>query len=362
MAKRPDLNYIKISHPNYALFANVRSFAYICDMENQNKVLIYKSADGKTEVEVKLENESVWLTQKQVADLFGTQVPAISKHISNIVEDGELDALSTISKMEIVQKEGNRFVNRTVDHYNLDMIISVGYRVNSHVAVQFRIWATKLLKEYIIKGFAIDDDKLKGSKTNYFDELTERVRSIRTSERNFWLKVTDVFATSIDYDAKAPISQTFFASVQNMFHYAIHGHTAAELILKRVDAHKLNMGLGVWKGRKITKADVQVAKNYLTETELKRLNLLVEQYLSFAELQSLEQRPMYMRDWSEKLKGFFILNDKPILTNAGTVKAEVSKKKAIDEYQKYEKERQEKLGNQKSAKGNDVEDVGYTDV
>ncbi len=336
-------------------------------MENQNKILIYKSSDGKTEVEVKLENESVWLSQKQVADLFGTQVPAISKHISNIIEDGELDAISTISKMETVQKEGSRFVNRVIDHYNLDMIISIGYRVNSHIAVQFRIWATRLLKEYTIKGFVMDDARLSGSKNNYFDELTERVRSIRTSERNFWQKVTDIFATSIDYDSKAPISQTFFASVQNMFHYAIHGHTAAELILERVDSHKLNMGLAVWKSDKITKADVQVAKNYLTETELKRMNLLVEQYLSFAELQSLEQRPMYMKDWFEKLKGFFILNDKPILANAGKVKAEVSKKKAIDEYQKYEKERQEKLGTrigepQKSVNGNDIEDVGYTDV
>jgi hypothetical protein len=263
--------------------------------------------------------------------------------------------------METVQKEGNRLISRVLDHYNLDMIISIGYRVNSHVAVQFRIWATRLLKEYSIKGFVMDDDKLKGTKTNYFDELSERVRAIRTSEKNFWQKVTDIFVTSIDYDVKAEISKIFFASVQNMFHYAIHGHTAAELIVERVDAHKINMGLGVWKGDKITKADVQVAKNYLTETELKRLNLLVEQYLSFAELQSLEQRPMYMKDWYEKLKGFFILNDKPILVNAGKVKAEIGKKKAIDEYQKYEKERQEKLGNQISAKGNDIEDVGYTE-
>ncbi len=312
-------------------------------MENQNKVIIYKTTDGKVELDVKLENETVWLTQKQISDLFGTQVPAISKHISNIIEDGELDAFSTISKMETVQKEGNRFVNRVIDHYNLDMIISIGYRVNSHIAVQFRIWATKVLKEYTVKGFVMDDDKLKGTKPNYFDELADRVRSIRTSERNFWLKVTDVFATSIDYDSKSDISKMFFANVQNMFHYAIHGHTAAELIWERVDAHKVNMGLATWTGDKITKTDVQTAKNYLTELELKKLNLLVEQYLSFAELQSIEQRPMYMRDWFEKLKGFFILNDKPILMNFGKVKAEMSKKKAIDEYQKYEKERQEQL-------------------
>ena len=336
-------------------------------MENQNKILIYKSSDGKSQLDVKLENDTVWLTQSQMSELFQSTKQNIALHISNIYEDNELPQDSTVKEYLTVQKEGMREVKRSVLHYNLDVIISVGYRVKSIQAVQFRIWATDKIKEYIIKGFVMDDAKLSGNKHNYFDELAERVRSIRTSERNFWQKVTDIFSTSIDYNSKAPVSQTFFASVQNMFHYAIHGHTAAELILERVDADKLNMGLGVWKGDKITKSDVQIAKNYLTEIELKRLNLLVEQYLSFAELQSLEQRPMYMKDWFEKLKGFFILNDKPILANAGKVKAEISKKKAIDEYQKYEKERQEKLDNrigemQKSAKGNDVEDVGYTEV
>jgi hypothetical protein len=331
-------------------------------MENQNKIIIYTTTDGKVELDVKLENETLWLTQRQMADLFQKDKDTIGVHIKNIYEDGELDIKTTTDKYSVVQKEGNRNVSRVIDHYNLDVIISVGYRVNSHVGVQFRIWATNLLKEYSIKGFIMDDDRLKGTKTNYFDELSERVRAIRTSERNFWQKVTDIFATSIDYDVKAEISKIFFASVQNMFHYAIHGHTAAELIVERVDAHKINMGLGVWKGDKITKADVQVAKNYLTETELRRLNLLVEQYLSFAELQSIEQRPMYMRDWYEKLKGFFILNDKPILANAGKVKAEIGKKKAIDEYQKYEKERQEKLGNQMSAKGNNIKDVDFTEL
>jgi hypothetical protein len=327
-------------------------------MENQNKIIIYKTTDGKVELDVKLENETVWLTQRQVSDLFGTQVPAISKHIQNIIEDGELESESTISKMETVQKEGNRFVSRIIDHYNLDMIISIGYRVNSHIAIQFRIWATRILKEYSIKGFVMDDEKLKGTKPNYFDELSERVRSIRTSEKNFWLKITDVFATSIDYDSKSDISKMFFGNVQNMFHYAIHGHTAAELIWERVDAHKINMGLATWTGGKITKSDVQTAKNYLTELELKKLNLLVEQYLSFAELQSIEQRPMYMKDWYEKLKGFFILNDKPILMNFGKVKAEMSKKKAIDEYQKYEKERQESLKNtDNNANYSDFEEI-----
>lgn len=331
-------------------------------MENQNKIIIYKSTDGKVEIDVKLENETVWLTQRQMSDLFQKDKDTIGVHIKNIYEDGELNPKTTTEKYSVVQKEGNRSVNREIDHYSLDMIISVGYRVNSRVAVQFRIWATNTLKEYIVKGFVMDDEKLKGTKTNYFDELAERVRSIRTSEKNFWLKVTDVFATSIDYDPKSDISKFFFAHVQNMFHYAIHGHTAAELIWERVDAHKVNMGLATWQGNKITKEDVKTAKNYLTEIELKKLNLLVEQYLSFAELQTIEQRPMYMKDWFEKLKGFFILNDKPILLDFGKVKAEMSKKKAIDEYQKYEKERQEKLGNNTSAKGNNIKDVDFTEL
>lgn len=331
-------------------------------MENQNKVIIYKATDGKVELDVKLENETVWLTLNQISDLFQKSKSTISEHINNVFESGELAKNSTVRNFRTVQKEGNRLVERDLDHFNLDLIISVGYRVNSHIAVQFRIWATNTLKEFIVKGFVMDDEKLKGTKTNYFDELAERVRSIRTSEKNFWLKVTDVFATSIDYDPKSDISKFFFAHVQNMFHYAIHGHTAAELIWERVDAHKVNMGLATWQGDRITKEDVKTAKNYLTEIELKKLNLLVEQYLSFAELQTIEQRPMYMKDWFEKLKGFFILNDKPILIDFGKVKAEMSKKKAIDEYQKYEKERQEKLGNSTSAKGNNIKDVGFTEL
>jgi hypothetical protein len=331
-------------------------------MENQNKIIIYKTADGKAEIDVKLDNETVWLTQSQMADLFQSTKQNVALHISNIFEDNELRQDSTVKEYLTVQKEGSREVKRTVLHYNLDVIISVGYRVKSIQAVQFRIWATDKIKEFIVKGFVMDDEKLKGTKTNYFDELAERVRSIRTSEKNFWLKVTDVFATSIDYDPKSDISKFFFAHVQNMFHYAIHGHTAAELIWERVDAHKVNMGLATWQGNKITKEDVKTAKNYLTEIELKKLNLLVEQYLSFAELQTIEQRPMYMKDWFEKLKGFFILNDKPILLDFGKVKAEMSKKKAIDEYQKYEKERQEKLGNNTSAKGNNIKDVDFTEL
>jgi len=269
----------------------------------------------------------------------------ISDHIEKIYADGELPQEGTNRKFRLVRVEGKREVEREISHYNLDMIISVGYKVNSKSAVNFRIWATQKLTEFIVKGFVVDDARLSGTKNNYFDELSERVRAIRVSERNFWLKITEVFKTSIDYDPKSEISKLFFANVKNMFHYAVHGHTAAELIWERVDAEKINMGLATWGGNRIRKEDVGTAKNYLTELELKKLNLLVEQYLSFAELQSIEQRPMYMKDWFEKLKGFFILNDKPILLNFGKIKAEISKQKAIDEYQKYEKQRQQHLEN-----------------
>ncbi len=314
-------------------------------MENQNKIILYKLPSGDFEIDVKLEDETVWLTQSQMAQLFQKDVRTMSEHIQKIYADEELSQSGTLRNFRIVQKEGKRDVERELSHYNLDMIISVGYKVNSKAAVGFRIWATKTLNEFLTKAFVIDDARLSGTKSNYFDELYQRVRIIRVSERNFWEKVTDVFATSIDYDKKSEISKNFFANIQNMFHYAIHGHTAAELIWERVDADKINMGLATWEGGKIHKEDVKTAKNYLTEIELKRLNLLVEQYLLFAELQSVEQRPMYMKDWHEKLKGFFILNDKPILLNYGKIKAEISKKKAVDEYQKYEKNRDSHLNN-----------------
>jgi hypothetical protein len=309
-------------------------------MDQQNKILLYTTLDGSPDLEVKLENETVWLTMMQMAELFGRDKSVISRHISSIYESGELMSEATVAKSATVQKEGNRMISREIVYYNLDMIISVGYRVNSFQGTKFRIWATQKLKEFIIKGFTMDDARLAGTKVNYFDELSQRVRSIRTSERNFWLKITAIFATSIDYHPNSEISRSFFANVQNMFHYAIHGHTAAELIVARVDCQKVNVGLATWKGDQIAAADVQIAKNFLTELELKRLNLLVEQYLSFAELQSLEQRPMYMKDWYEKLKGFFILNDKPILVHAGNIKASEGKQKALQEYQRYEKNRQ----------------------
>lgn len=314
-------------------------------MENQNKIILYKSPSGEFDIDVKLENETVWLTQSQMAQLFQTSPQNITVHLKNIFSEGELIETATCKDFLQVQKEGERLVNRRAKFYNLDVIISVGYRVKSFIAVNFRIWATQKLTEFIVKGFVVDDARLSGTKNNYFDELSERVRAIRTSERNFWLKVTGVFSTSIDYDKNTEISKLFFANVQNMFHYAIHGHTAAELMWERADSDKINMGLATWSGDKICKEDVHTAKNYLTELELKKLNLLVEQYLSFAELQSIEQRPMYMKDWFEKLKGFFILNDKPILTNYGKISAMVGKQKTNEEYQKYEKQRQEYLKN-----------------
>ena len=258
--------------------------------ENKGQILIYKTPTGATEIEVTLENETIWLTQKQMAVLFQKDSDTIGLHIKNVYQEAELQEYGTTEKYSVVQKEGSRNVKREVNFYNLDVIISVGYRVNSIQGTHFRIWATKQLKELMIKGFVIDDEKLKGTKSNYFDELYDRVRSIRVSERNFWQKIKDIFAFgSIDYESNSEIAQTFFATVQNMFHYAIHEHTAQELIKERADGQKENMGLKTWYGREITKQDTTIAKNYLTELELKRLNLLSDQFLSFAELQSLEK-------------------------------------------------------------------------
>ena len=248
--------------------------------ETPSDILIYQSEDGQTRVDVRLIDETVWLTQKWMAELFQKNVRTISEHIKNIFEEGELQPEATIRKFRIVQNEGNRDVERLIDFYNLDVIISVGYRVRSHRGTQFRIWATQRLKEYLIKGFMMDDERLKNpGRFDYFDELLERIRDIRASERRFYQKITDIYATSIDYDTNSEITRNFFASVQNKMHWAIHGHTAAELIAERADADKPNMGLTAWKGSVVRKGDVGVAKNYLTEQELSDLNLIVNQYL-----------------------------------------------------------------------------------
>lgn len=302
--------------------------------ENNNKVIIYNTEDGKTEIEVNLENETVWLSQAQMAELFQKEVSTISEHIKNIYEEGEL-----LEKSTIQAKSGNSEIGlvKPTKYYNLDVIISVGYRVKSLRGTQFRIWATQKLREYMVKGFVMDDERLADGrvKKSYFEEWEERIRKIRTSEANFYQKVRDVFATSVDYNPKSDYAQKFFATVQNKFHFAITGLTAAEIVAKRIDSQKENLGLTNWKGEIITRQQAQIAKNYLAELELKRLNLLVEQFLSFAELQSVERRVMYMKNWIEKLDGFLVLNDKEILKNSGTVSHSDMEKTVRKELEKF---------------------------
>lgn len=302
--------------------------------EKNNKIIIYNTEDGKTKIEVAVENDTVWLSQSQMSELFQKDVRTISEHIRNIYEEDEL-----AEKSSVQAKSGNSGIGlvKPTKYYNLDVIISVGYRVKSLRGTQFRIWATQKLKEYMIKGFVMDDERLSegGVKKSYFEEWEERIRRIRTSERNFYLKVTDVFATSADYNPKTDYAKKFFATVQNKFHFAITGLTAAEIITGRIDSKKDNLGLTNWKGEIITREQAQIAKNYLEELELKRLNLLVEQFLSFAELQSVEKRVMYMKDWVEKLDSFLILNDKKILENSGNVshlEMEKTVRKKLEEY------------------------------
>jgi hypothetical protein len=302
-------------------------------MATNGDIILYQTPEGETSIEVHLNNETVWLTQAQQAELFQKDVRTINEHIQNIYDEGELVRESTIRKFRIVRNEGTRQVARDVEHYNLDVIISVGYRVKSHRGVQFRVWATQTLREYIVKGFVIDDDRLSGKQANYFDELVERVRKIRTSEANFYAKVREIFATSIDYDRNSEYSKTFYATVQNKFHYAITGLTAAETIVKRVDGTKPKMGVVTTKGDEPTRQEAEIAKNYLEEIELKRLQLLVDQFLSFAELRSVEQQPMYMRDWIKRLDDFIVFNDKKVLRNAGSVSNERMKKVVSQEFE-----------------------------
>jgi len=313
------------------------------NLPDNGQILLYQTQDGKTGIQVTLKDETVWLTQNQMAELFQRDQSVISKHIKNIFKEGELEEKSNMHFLHIATSD------KLVTSYNLDVIISVGYRVKSHRGTQFRIWATRQLREYIVKGFVINDSRLADGQTNYFDELLERVRRIRTSERNFYEKVTDIFTTSIDYDPKTDYAKKFYATVQNKFHYAIHGHTAAELITKRIDSSKLNMGLTNWKGEIITGQDAKIAKNYLEELELKRLELLVEQFLSFAELRSVEKAPMYMTTWIKKLDGFLVLNEKQILRDAGTVSHKDMEKKVRDELKKYNEDNRLNLLDKKPA-------------
>ena len=309
-------------------------------MDNKGEILIYQSKQGTTKIDVRLKDETVWLNQAQLAELFQTDRSSIAKHIQNIYETDELQEDSTCAKIAQVQKEGNRNVKREILYYNLDMIISVGYRVQSHVATHFRIWATQQLKEYIIKGFVLDDERLKLARNNYFDELLARIRDIRSSEKLFYRKVCDIYATSIDYDTNTEITQQFFATVQNKFHWAIHAHTAAEIVKLRADATKPNMGLTNFPGEQIRKQDVVIAKNYLDEKELDQLNRIVNQYLEFAELQAMQRKPMHMKDWIEKLHSFLTLNDREILKHLGKISHDEAEEFALKEFEKYQKQLQ----------------------
>jgi len=311
---------------------------YMFKKNKNNQIIIYNTEDGQTKIEVKVKDETVWLSQKQIAELFDKDRKTITEHIQNVFKEGELVKSSVCRKFQHTAEDGKIY---SVGFYNLDVIISVGYRVNSLRGTQFRIWATQKLRDYIIKGFAMDDERLaKGQvKKTYFEEWEERIRKIRTSEANFYQKVKDVFATSADYNPKVDYAKQFFAIVQNKFHFAITGLTAAEIVSNRVDSAKDDLGLTNWKGEIITRKQAEIAKNYLQELELKRLNLLVEQFLSFAELQSVEQRVMYMKDWNKKLDGFLILNDKEILKGSGSISHLEMEKQVREQLEKYNKQK-----------------------
>ena len=307
-------------------------------MKEENEIIIYQSLDGNTKIDVRMESETVWLNQNQMAELFQTTRNNVTMHIKDCYDEGELEESSTSKDFLLVQKEGNREVKRNIKHYNLDVIISVGYRVKSHVGTKFRIWALAILKEYMIKGFAMDDERLEnlgGGK--YFEELLARIRAIRSSEKVFWRKVLEIYATSVDYDPKVETTIKFFKIIQNKMHWASHGKTAAELIYERVDAEKDFMGLSNWKGKLPTKSEVEIAKNYLAEKEIFILDRLVSAYLDFAEIQALEEKPMYMKDWIEQLDGFITLAKKDILTHSGKVSHDDAMEKAHNEYEKYKK-------------------------
>ena len=316
----------------------------------QGQFLVYRTEDGQTKVEVRLEGETAWLTQAHMAELFQTTVPNVSMHLRNIYAEGELQADSVVKEFLTTAADGKNYRTK---FYNLDAIISVGYRVKSAVATRFRIWATQKLREYIVKGFVLDDERLKNPDQpfDYFDELLRRIQDIRTSERRFYQKITDIYATSIDYDPTQPESIEFFQTVQNKLHWAITGQTAAEIIHARADAAKPNMGLTNWRGAKVRKDDVAIAKNYLDAGELAALNNLVEQYLVFAEGQAMRRVPMHMRDWITKLHAFLTINDRDILGHAGKISHQIATELAESEYDKFNRHRIAEM----DAAGNDFD-------
>ena len=298
--------------------------------------LFYQAEDGQTRLQVRLEGETVWLTQKAMAELFQKDVRTVNEHVQNIFSEKELHPDSVIRNFRITAADGKSY---DVAHYNLDVIISVGYRVKSHRGTQFRMWATQRLREYIVKGFALDDARLKREGGSYFDELLARIRDIRASERNFYQKIKDIYTTSLDYDPEAAITTDFFALAQNKLHWAVHGHTAAELIAERADSRKPNMGLTAWSGAKVRRQDVHVAKNYLNREEVELLNLIVSQYLDFAELQARTRKPMAMRDWARKLDDFLKVNDREILAGLGKVSAQLARETAEREFDRFDQTR-----------------------
>ena len=306
------------------------------EQQNNGNIILYQTEDGKSRIEVTLCNDTVWLTADQMAELFQRNKSTISRHIKNVFEDGELNPDSTVAFFATIQNEGNRSVERNLAYYNLDMIISVGYRVKSHRGVQFRIWATNVLREYLVKGFAMNDDLLKrAGGGNYFDELLSRIRDIRSSEKVFYRKILEIYALSIDYDPRTEATMLFFKTVQNKMHYSVHGHTAAEIIYERADAEKDFMGLTSWTGALPKRTDAEIAKNYLSSDELDTLNRIVSLYLDFAELQAKSHKPMYMKDWIQKLDDFLKLSGKELLSHAGKISAELAKQKANTEYDKF---------------------------
>ena len=303
----------------------------------ENKIILYQDDNEITRVSVRFADEDLWLTQKQLAEIYATTQENISLHVSNIYADGELDEDRTYKKFLLVQTEGKRQVRRNIDHYNLDMIIALGYRIQSQIAMRFRRWATQRLHEYIQKGFVMDDERLKQGGNRYFRELLQRIRDIRSSERNFYQQVTDIYATATDYDPRDEITKMFFATVQNKLHYAVHENTAAEIVYNRVDNEKPFVGMTNFKGNYVTKDDVKIAKNYLSEMELQRLNLLVSGFLDFAEFQALEMNPMTMKDWIEALDNQIIAHKRKVLIGKGNISHKQAIEKAEKEFEIYRK-------------------------
>ena len=309
--------------------------------EDKGQILLYKTPDGESRIEVRLQNETVWLSLDQMAELFQRNKSTISRHIKNVFEEGELEQYSVIANFAKTASDGKTY---NVTYYNLDMIISVGYRVHSYRGVQFRQWATAVLKEYIKKGFVLNDELLKNAgRGNYFDELLARIRDIRSSEKIFYRKVLEIYALSIDYDPRVEMTKQFFATVQNKMHYAVHGHTAAEIIYNRANAAKDFMGLTTWTGMMPKRTDAEYAKNYLNEDEIDTLNRIVNLYIDYAELRAKDHKPMYMHDWIDKLDDFLRLSDKELLTHAGSISAKLAKEKADAEYDKFKERTKNEL-------------------